>query len=185
MPIRALNGVANLDSDSWGPEDHGFKAWAYDPAICNASTIIATAGRMYTTALIARAPFTLSSVFMGIQTAGATLANVGFAIYNSAFALQTSSVNANGATAAAFQSTGTKQVTFSSPPTVSGIFYVGFWFTGTTMPTPARSGNQLIINANLAAGNSRFGQGASSLTTTAPSTLTLTAGGQAYWIAAA
>lgn len=186
MPLRALNGVQDVDENAWQPADHGFKAWAYDPASCNSAVALATAGRIYVTKLIARQPMSISSAWFSVQTAGAALTNVGVAVYSSAGTLLGSSVNANGATAAAFQTTGDKQVTFTAINLTTPQFWVGIWATGTTMPALARAGNQFAINANIAAASARFGQGPSGLTTAAPSPLgTVTAGGQAYWAAAA
>lgn len=153
-------------------EDHGFKVWSFDPCNATNSTVIGTAGRLYLVRLPIREPITLSSMTVSVATAGASLTNVGFGYWNYAptGALLASSVNANGATTTAFQSTGEKTVTFT-PFTVSGPVYAGFWFTGTTLPALHRSGNVQVTNFGLAATASRFGQANTGLTTTAPANL--------------
>jgi hypothetical protein len=96
-----------------------------------------------------------------------------------------SSVNANGATAVAFQSNGLKPVTVSSQAVAAGAaVYVGFWFTGTTMPTLSRGTTVNVMDANLATPNLRFSTANASLTTTAPNPFTAQSiAAAAWWVA--
>ena len=171
--------------DNNAPLDHGLKAWSSDPAVPTLSTIIPTAGLLHIVKLPLRSRQTISSAWTSVTTAGATLTNVGFALYSSAGALLTSSVNVNGATATAFQSTGSKQVTFTAQTIGPGSFYVAFWFTGTTLPTLMRNSVLAAMNFNLAAPNLRYATADAALTTAAPATLgAQTAASAAFWAAA-
>lgn len=178
--------AAKMSSATFGPEDHGYLAWAYDPAAgANTGTIIGTGGQLQLVRLKTAGTQSITSATVEVTVAGGSLTNVGFALYSAAGARLTSSINANGATAAAFQSVGTKTVTFSSQ-SISGAFYVGFWFTGTTLPTLYRSTNLARVgNFNLSAPNLRYATADGSLTTTAPANFgTQTALTTAFWVAA-
>jgi hypothetical protein len=175
------------------PTDAGFKAWTFDPATVVNNSIVGAGGTLNLIRLENKtgAGMTVGSVSVFVNTAGATLANVGFGVWAFAAtgALLASSVNANGATTTAFQSTGQKIVTFTTPPTIAAgaAFYVGFWFTGTTMPTLARSsGTAALHNIGFAATPFRYATSSTGLTTTAPATLgTQTSLGLAWWVATA
>lgn len=170
------------------PASYGFKAWAGDPQNFASPSIIAAGGALNMVRLYnpGAQPLTVSSASVLVTTAGATLTNVGFALYApSTQALLTSSVNANGATATAFQGTGVRTVTFT-PQTIAGgaDVYVAFWFTGTTLPTLIRgAGSALASNMTLASPNLRFCTANTGLTTAAPATYTAqTALNVAYWV---
>lgn len=173
------------------PSDAGFKVWAFDPAITVNNSLVGAAGTLNLTRLENKtgAAMTVNSASVFVNTAGATLANVGFGVWawGATGALLASSVNANGATATAFQSNGQKVVTFPTPPTVAAgaAFYVGFWFTGTTMPTLARaSGTAAMHNVGFAATPFRYATANTGLTTAAPATLgAQTSLGLAWWVA--
>lgn len=169
------------------PTEHGFKVWSGDPPTFTTNSLLSASGTLQLVKLWTRTPTLISSVSVYVQTAGATLSNVGFGLYSAAGALLTSSVNANGATATAFQATGLKTVTFTTAQTINGGFYVGFWCAGTTMPALARgSGVPGVHNVNLAAPNFRFAIANTGLTTAAPATLgTQSSASVAYWVAAA
>ena len=181
-----VSKVGPVDGGNPDPVDLGYKAWAFDP-VATQSTSTLTAGVLYVVRLWVRQPTTISSGIVYVFTAGATLTNVGFALYTAAGALLTSSVNANGATAAAFQSTGLKTVTFTTQTIAAGAFYLALWTTGTTQPALIRAINfSALINGALVAPNLRFASANTGLTTTAPATMgTQTALGAALWAAAA
>lgn len=166
----------------------GYRAWSFDGA-CAVNTQILTAGtlnvvRLWLDEFGGVSP--IASVSTVVATAGATLTNVGFALYSAAGALLTSSVNANGATATAFQTVGLKVVTFTSQNISPGSFYVAFWTTGTTQPTLAGGSTRASMNGPLATPNLRFATANTGLTTTAPSTLGAQTGAPtALWVAAA
>lgn len=182
-----LSSVAGVDTVQIGPLDHGLKAWTYDPAAgANTSTAVPTGGLLHLVKLWTRSAQQISSATVIAATAGAGLTGVGFGLWSAAGTLLTSSVNANGATAAAFQGTGAKQVTFA-PQTINGGFYVGFWFVGTTGPALIRSSNlNALANIGLSAPNLRYATADTGLTTAAPASLAAqTALTTAYWLAAA
>lgn len=170
-----------------GPQDHGADAWTGDPSVMPLASTVITGGTLNLQKLFLPVSTSISTVFTTVATAGATLTNVGFALYSAAGNLLTSSVNGaggTGSTATAFQSTGVKTVTFTSPQTINGYFYVGFWATGTTLPAMLRGSVSAAMNFNLAAPNLRFSTGATALTTAAPATMgTQTASANAYWVA--
>lgn len=186
MPYYAP--TTNLEPQAY---DFGLKAWNFDWAQAPNTQAIPTAGTLYLQKVFVRQPTLISSVWVLVTAAGATLTNVGFALYDATTTnLLTSSVNANGATTTAFTSGGAnaKQITFSTPQTVYPSFYVGFWFTGTTLPTLQRGTGAGPSQANpgLSAGSYRFASANTSLTTTAPGTYTTqTAGQYAWWVGAA
>lgn len=169
------------------PSDHGLKAWSFDPAPVPLNSSVLTAGTLNLVKMyVGSQPVTISSAYLQVVTAGATLTNVGVALYDPTGVRLTSSVNANGATATAFQSTGTKTITFSTPQTFSGYFYLGFWTTGTTQPALFRGTQSAAMNINLAAPNFRFAKSTTGLTTTAPTPFgTQTASSDAFFAAAA
>lgn len=188
--MKAPDGTVTMlgpsEDNVAGPTDHGYKGWAFDPVIIN-GTGQPTAGGMNIVRIPIRAPISLASCSVLVATAGASLANAGFALYSAAGALLKSSVNTRGATATAFQSTGMKVITWDAPITVSTDVYVGFWFTGTTMPAINKAAaTGAASNLNLAAPNLRFATITGSYTTTAPATLTTqSAGPAAYWVGVA
>lgn len=154
------------------PTWHGLLGWTYDVANCASSTIIPTGGTINLAKIFTPVGITITTLWTQVQTGGASLTNVGFGLWSSAGALLASTVNSAGATAVAFQGTGSKQVTVASTTIAAGAaFYVGFWFTGTTMPTIVRATNSFIENINLTSPNFRFATADTGLTTTAPSNL--------------
>lgn len=188
--MKAPDGTLTLIGPNDDPEpiamDHGYKSWAFDPVVAF-GTAAPTSGVLQLVKMPLRAPTSISSVSVVVNTVGATLTNVGFALYTAAGALITSSVNANGATAAAFQTgTGEKVVTFTAQ-TISAPFYLGFWFAGTTIPILHKSNaGASVANVKLAAPNFRWAVANTGLTTAAPATLgTQTTGPNPWWAAAA
>jgi hypothetical protein len=182
-----IRRLANPDTDNPLPEDNGLKAWSMDPATSTAVTILPTSGMGHFVRMSLSRAQVISSLWVYVSTAGASLTNVGFALYDAAGNRLTSSVNTNGATTTAFSSLGAKQVTFSAPPTIpAGNFFGFMWFAGTTMPTLNRGATTVALhNINLSPPNLRFGTSGSGLTTTAPATITTQASnGAAYWMGA-
>lgn len=170
------------------PENHGFKAWTFDPAGIANQQIIPASGAMHGVRIFnpTAAAISISSVTLYVAVAGATLSNVGFVVFDAAGNRLTSSVNANGATATAFQSNGVKTVTFAAQTIPAGSsIVIGFWFAGTTMPTLPRGNSvALLNNIGLAAPNLRVFTANTGLTNTAPATIgTQTAGANAWWLA--
>ena len=189
MPARFLNGVDPGDAlpASQSPKDHAFKAWAFDPIGISASSAL-NAGTLHLIKLHTRlTETTISQCWVNVATAGATLTNVGFVLADVAGTILASSVNANGATAASFQSAGIKTVTFTPTALLGrGSFWLGFWTTGTTQPAISRAATiTAVYNVNLTGGIARFASGATGLTTTAPVTTPVTLNSNTFWAAAA
>lgn len=152
------------------PADHNLVAWSMDPAMIPLASATFTAGVLNLVRLYVPVATQIASMSLQVVTSGASLTNVGAAIYTQAGVLQTSSVNSNGATATAFQSTGTKSISFTPVTVGPGFFYVGFWMTGTTMPALLRGSVSAAMNIGLATGSLRFATADTGRTTTAPST---------------
>lgn len=170
---------------SFAPVDHGLKAWSMDPLFATANGQ-PTSGVLQIVEVPVRESTLISTLWVGVLTAGASLTNVGFAMYDGTTRL-TQQVNSGGATAAAFQSGGIKTITLTTPQTVTGSFYAAFWFTGTTMPFLYKAvGASAMGNLNLAPPNLRFGIANTALTTTAPNPMgTQSTSGNPWWVGAA
>jgi hypothetical protein len=174
--------------DAPSASDYGFLAWAFDMAI-SVSGSATGLGVLTMSKVHLRAPASVTTMTTYVNTAGAGLTNVGFGLYRASDrTLIASAVNAGGATAAAFQGTGTKPVTITAQALAAGAYYVGFWFTGTTAPTLARGnsgGSALNAGTTLVSGNGlRFAAADTGLTTAAPATFTQTGNAPAaYWVA--
>ncbi len=183
--IEAGVNFANNGPDGFIPADAGFKAWTYDPTLAASSTVL-VGGQLNVSRIPIRTTETISAVTVHCFTSGATLTNAGFALYSLAGALLASSVNENGSTVTAFQTTGMKTVTFAVPQVITGHFYVGFWFTGTTIPALARGSSSTVIsNAGFTTPTLRHATANSNLTTAAPTTLAAQGNGTPYWTAVA
>lgn len=176
-PVNRVPGQAE-------PSDHGYKTWSFDPGWCS-STIIGTAGTLMVSRVFNDIPISITGITIYVATAGGTLSNVGVGIWDASVggARLASSVNTNGATTSAFQSGSAKVVTFTTPASVTGDFYVGWWTTGTTQPTYTRAGSQNANNVGMPTTLPRFGTANTGLTNTAPATLgTLTQTANGIWV---
>ena len=168
LVVPAPSGVGEF-----GPDQMGWKSWSMDPAPLPAGTIIPTAGLLHGVRLYLPRRDPVSGAVFYLTAAGATLSNVGVALYSAAGALLTSSVNANGATAAAFQTINIKAVTFSTPQVIEGEYSLCWWFTGTTLPTMLRGASITGVQAlGKASPSMRFFTANTGLTTAAPASLT-------------
>lgn len=164
-----VDGVISNKADkdnTWSPTDYNFVAWTFD--IINAANSAALeSGEMFVTRLKIQSSQDINRAHFIVSQSGSGLANAYAAIYQDGNLLGQS---ANAATA--FQSTGGKTLTFSSPISVNaGYIDVGLWITGTSMPSIGRAG-QLSGTADFLTGDdSRYATANTGLTTTAPSTL--------------
>lgn len=172
--------------------DAGWLTWAYDPSLTSSSSLI-SGGVLTMVRLVNPAPITVSNLYVYLLAAGASLTNVGFGLYNANGNLLTSTVNtgstATGANATSFQVGGLKTIPITPQALPAGAFYVGFWATGTTLPSLLRTATGGSFNAGytLAAGTGlRYAVANTGLTTAAPATATQTGNAAAsYWAAAA
>lgn len=178
--IKALR--AGAGSPDYRPSDHGLKAWSYDPINATANAL-PTGGVLQVVRIPLRRAETISTVNLMVATAGASLTNVGVALYTDAGVLIEARRGSNGATPTAFQSIGLKPVTFT-PVVLSAPFYVAWWTTGTTQPAFSKiSGATVTVNALHAAPTLRYGIANTGLTTTAPATLgAQTQSGNPWWV---
>lgn len=165
--------LGGIDGDNPRPTDFGLLGWSVDPANVGASTII-TAGRATVAYVPVHGSGTVSKIWVSISTGGASLTVSGLALFDAAGNLLSNAPLAG----TAMQSTGRLSATLTTPQTYTPAtkgFYVAMWAVGTTMPTPARSGNTFPAVNMKGSGSSlvRFAQTpASSFTTsTPPSTL--------------
>lgn len=167
------------------PGDYGYQTWTFDPAVGGTAGSIPAPGTLNLARLYTDISLSITKVSLFVTAGGATLTNVGVGLWNTgvAGAIIGSSVNANGATTALFQSAGEKQVTFGGTLVIpAGGCYIGWWTTGTTQPTFMRGSTLGGINSGLANANARFGTSSTGLTTTAPTTLgAVSAASVAWW----
>ena len=131
------------------------------------NTALLSTGRLSLEAIAIRAGELLTSIsFWSATTAGATLTNQLFGLYDNNLNLLRSSVN-DGATAWAANARKTLNLTSTFTTTYSGLYYLGIMVAATTVPTvkgyTARTGGQLNAAAPSLGGTSNTG-----LTTTLP-----------------
>lgn len=176
------------------PDDYGFKAWTFDYATVSANAVVPNPGGLHLVRFRNESAGFLKvrTLSVYVVTAGAGLTNVGFGVWNYAVggAKLGSIVNTAGAVAADFQSVGLKTITLPTPVIIppGGRFYLGFWFTGTTLPALLRgSTNGNIVNIGTTAPLMRYvSVNAAGLTDTAPNNFgTLSLGANAWWAAVA
>lgn len=163
-----------------GPADHGWAAWAYDPAIPVNNTVM-TAGTVSLSGNFLRAPRLISTLWCGVNTVGSGLtAGQNFVGLYGADGTLLGSASAD----TAFTGAGTRSVTLATPVACpAGMYWVALLANGTTPPALIRSGGVAIWNGNLSAAASRFatnGTGRTSLISITPSANAI---GQAYWTA--
>lgn len=133
------------------------------------NTSLLSSGRLSLQAIWLPAGVTISSIsFWSATTAGATLTNQLFGLFDSSYNLLRSSVN-DTTTAWAANSRKTLALTSAFTTTYSGIHYLGIMVAATTVPTikgnTAKTGGQLGAGAPSMGGTSSTG-----LTTALPAT---------------
>lgn len=170
---------------NFGPADHNYLAWTYDPAVGMAGLIVPAAGTLHLIKLKLDVSALVTNIVMALTSAGATLTSgQNFAmLYSSAGVLlgQTATQHT------AWQSTGLKTMALTTPVTVAaGYVYAGFYTNGSTLPTFCR-GNQSSApggNAGLAAPSLRSATADTGLTTAPPDPFgAQTANAVAWWMA--
>lgn len=166
------------------PSDLGFIAWSYDPAFTSSSTVV-TNGTLYLSAVYIRAATTISKVWWGVATAGATPTstqnNVG--LYSSAGTLL-SSVNVDA------KVTGSNSVQFgtlgAAQAVATGFYWVGLLFNAGTPPTLVRTSGLVagINDANMSTSTYRYATNGTSLTALpSPITPGSNGTGPSFWVA--
>jgi hypothetical protein len=141
-----------------------------DRNLCDeVNTALLSSGRMSLQAIYLPAGITINSIsFWSATTAGATLTNQLFGLYDNNFNLLRSSVNDTNVAWAA-NSRKTLALTSAFATTYSGLYYLAIMVAATTVPTikgnTAKVGGQLNAGAPSMGGTSNTG-----LTTTLPAT---------------
>lgn len=142
----------------------------FDRDLCNeVNGSVLSSGRLSLQAIYIPAGVTIGSIsFWSATTAGATLTNQLFGLYDNNLNLLRSSVN-DTSTAWAANSRKTLALTSAFTTTYSGLYYLGIMVAATTVPTikgnTAKTGGQLNAGAPSMGGTSNTG-----LTTSLPAT---------------
>ena len=142
----------------------------FDRDLCDeVNTAALSSGRLSLQAIYLPAGVTINSIsFWSATTAGATLTNQLFGLFDSSYNLLRSSTN-DTSTAWAANSRKTLSLTSAFTTTYSGLYYLGIMVAATTVPTlkgnTAKTGGQLGAGAPTMGGTSTTG-----LTTALPAT---------------
>lgn len=137
---RNINGVAfdgsaaiAVPDAAFNPVDYGWISWNYDPTLANTSTTGPTAGQAYLSLLPIRIATTVTNVILNIATAGSGLTSGQcFAgLFNSSGTLLAATADQSSPWA----TPGLKTQALTTPQAISaGIYYVGIFGNGTTLP---------------------------------------------------
>jgi len=166
------------------PADHGFQAWAYDPARCSSTNTLVTAGVLNMVRVKLANAGTLSKFYLYVAAAGANIANCFVGLYDSSGVRQATTADQSSN----WTSTGVKSISFSvNYAAAAGFYWLGILVgTATTAPAFARAtptSSTGLVNANLGVSSARFatiGTGQTAL----PSSITpgsLVLSDVAYW----
>lgn len=142
----------------------------FDRNLCDeVNTAVLSTGRLSLQAIYLPAGVTINSIsFWSATTAGATITNQLFGLFDSSYNLLRSSVN-DTTTAWAANSKKTLSLTSAFTTTYSGIHYLGIMVAATTVPTI--KGNTAKVGGQLqAAAPSMGGTSTTGLTTALPAT---------------
>ena len=165
--------------------EHGLLGASASPWNTSSSTIMGVAGRLELSRLRLPFPSSVTNIVMTVTTAGGTLTSgqCFAALYTGAGAL----VGVTATQHTAWESTGAKTMALASGPfaCAAGLYYVGYWYNGTTAPTfrTAVTVTASHVNLGFSAPNLLAGTADTGLTTTAPATFgAQTSGGSAWWV---
>src|SRR5512142_3275873 len=184
MPITGADITA--DSDSLGCQDYGLEYETFPAYAAGGTAILGTGGSVYGTAIQVRRGFTVTNLVASVTTAGGTLTvNSSWGLlFNSAGKLVAKTADQSTAWATAgLQTMALTAVTSLTLP--AGTYLCAVVFTGTILPTFAKSGAPAaLFNNALAVSLSRCGILATSITTApgdiTPASITQT-NSQPYW----
>lgn len=171
------------------PSDHGSAiAWTADPVTINGGTAPAASGTVYLSALYVNKTITATKLFWAVTSPGLTTPVAGqnfVGLYNSA-GTRLATVNVDGRTGTNTMFTETISVALTP-----GLYWVGFVFNATTLPTIAGPAGLLTsaTSFNNTASTSRWAT-AGTAQTTLPTTITPSSNGvptisRFYWAALA
>lgn len=166
-------------------EDQGFLVWNYDIALAGSGALLTASGTILTIKILVPTPKLVTYINLWVQAVGVTLTSGQsfVALYDSSKNLIAGSQSADQSVA--FVSTGLKAIALTTPASIAaGTYYVAVWSNGSTMPAFRSAANVSSVNANLSAATSRWATANTSITTTAPSSLTtFTAVALSPWVA--
>lgn len=181
---RNINGVAFDGSaavtlppmEAFCPADYSWIAWSGDPLNAYTNAAFSVAGDAFFTLIPIRAATTITNVIMYVAVAGATLTSgQNFAgLFNSSGTL----LSATADQSTNWQSTGLKTMALSSSQAVAaGMYYVGFFQNGTTLPKFTYNAAVNALTGGNSGPNPRYGIDVTHTgrTTTFPSPATITA----------
>jgi hypothetical protein len=188
------SGISSLGSrttalesrNTFVPADHGLITWTHDPATLRNTSNSITSGTVYLHKVkIAGQSATVSTVWLGIETAGATLTSnqcfVG--LYDSSGNL----LSASGDQSGNWTSVGQKSIALTTPQTLAvGYYYVAILANGTTPPQFSMgAGGNMSMSPGLTAATARFLTGPAAQTSL-PASIALgsqTINSRAHWAA--
>lgn len=179
--------VISLDGPqaaNWGPEDQGFVAWAYDPALTPSNQLTVN-GTVYLSAVMVRKTTSITGIWYAASTAGAT-ATAGanwVGLYTSAGTRVAQAAADSNVTAA----NAPQKCTVSSTSLAPGKYWVALVFNAATPPTLLRTNGAFSGTNNaglLTVASLRFATNATSQTTL-PSSITTSSNvsGPSIWVA--
>ena len=182
-------GRLNVSQASVGPNMQGFVTWNYDPMIAIATGAgVNVSGTIYMHRVYLAAGTVVTSLAIGVQTAGATLTAA-----QNLMAIYDASGNRQGLTAdqsAVWTSTGfkTAALTGSYTVTTAGYHYIAVLSVGTTPPAFYQASNapSALFNGNVTGATLRHVTNGTSQTTL-PTTRTLSSNASSTvnsWVAA-
>lgn len=169
----------------WRPADNGLLVANGDP-FAAANTFLLIAGTLYLCRLAIRQAVTISSLWWGVQTAGAGASTQSFTgLYNSSGTLLTGSSDIGTSMTA----TGGKQLTLTTPQAITAgtsVWAAIMTNLATTQPTLYRgvASNGGFIDLGQTTANYRFATNGAALTAL-PATLTLSSNattGATFWV---
>jgi len=146
LPIAGLASTAALNG--FTPSTYNYLGWNYDPAIAYLANVLLPAGKQHLMLLEVKQACTITNVCLHVGVAGSGLTSgqcfAGLFDHTGAILSATADKSTN------WQTTGLKQMALSAPQSVpAGLYYVGIFGNGTTMPQFYYSG---IIVAGVGSG---------------------------------
>lgn len=206
MYVATDTGASYLDTGSWvaitgssggsttpaepQPGDFALKSWTYDPMLIGSNTAQAlTAGVLGLTRFHLRNDSTISNIVTGVVSAGTTVVNQYFGLYNASGVLLGTTADVS----ATMTSVGLKTSALTTPyVATAGTYYIGF-LTGSAATTPKfavgpSGGNAASFSGMVNVGTTAMYRSATYSTgfSTLPSLLTTstaTADSRAWWFA--
>lgn len=188
--IQAKPGVWSIqdgayNGGNWTPSDQGLVTWSEDPMMCDNNSPPAAAGTIYLRRVHIATACTITNVVCAVPlSAGSSLTNCYGALYDTSgnrLAVSTDQ-------ASLFTSTGVKSIPLSSTYslTTAGDYYIALLFNDSsgTLPSLMRSNNasSSVVNIGLSSGSSRVAKASATGNSTMPSSITIIADNNSFWM---